>query len=113
MELYNDLYTSYSRYFNALKQFGYKKQSDVNKLLVYTFIVEFLTSDAHQFVTEEDYRNIQRALHCLYGSSCLISYHKYKNLMRSYEVKPIANSFRITMDDILRVTESDILRVKE
>lgn len=70
---------SVDNYFSALSQFGYKKQSDIDKLLILLFIEEILTGEMRFFVTEEDYRSIDNALNCLYGSSCLIPYPQYIN----------------------------------
>lgn len=70
---------SVDNYFNTLAQFGYKKQLDVDKLLILLFIEELLTEEMRFFVTEEDYRSIDNALNCLYGSSCLIPYPQYIN----------------------------------
>ena len=114
MEILNDVFNSVSSYFNTLTQFGYKKQSDVNKLLIYVFISELLTGDMRYFITEEDYKLINRALTCLYGSSCLIPYPKYINddsLFGHINDEPIVP--RITeKGDRVRYTESDVVRFK-
>ena len=114
MEILNDVFNSVSSYFNTLTQFGYKKQSDVNKLLIYVFISELLTGDMRYFITEEDYKLINRALTCLYGSSCLIPYPKYINddsLFGHINDEPIVP--RITEKwDRVRYTESDVVRFK-
>lgn len=68
---------SVDNYFNTLSQFGYKEQSDIDKLLILLFVEELLTGEMRFFVTEEDYRSIDNALNCLYGSSCLIPYPQY------------------------------------
>lgn len=70
----NDISKSLSTYFKLLTQLGYVKQSDVYKLLVYNFIGELLTEDTKVYISEEDYKSIEQALYCLYGSSCLIPY---------------------------------------
>lgn len=71
--------TSLERYFNALSKLGYKSYSEVDKLLVLIFIQELLDSECKTFITEDDYRAINQALYCLYGSSCLIPYPEYKS----------------------------------
>lgn len=114
MEILNQIADSVGIYFNALTQFGYKKQEDVNKLLVYSFIGEMLTEDMRSFITEDDYRLIEQALSCLYGSSCLLPYPKYPNedslfghLEREGLIIP-----RITEDSNIRFTEDDRVRFK-
>ena len=55
MDILNQVADSMSYYFNALKQFGYKKQEDVNKLLAFIYIEEMLTGDMRNFIKEDDY----------------------------------------------------------
>ena len=66
------------------------------------------------YVTERDYRIIQGALNCLYGSSCLISYPSYLN-----DNNLFGNTFsdsmmpRVTeIGDIIRTTEDAQIRIK-
>ena len=73
----NIAYEAVNRYFNHLSNVGYFKQSDVNKLILITFIQELLDQDFRGLVSENDYDAINRALYCLYGSSCLIPYPDY------------------------------------
>lgn len=114
MEILNQLASSINTYFRTLTHFGYKKQSDVNKLLVYNFIGEMLTEEMRFFITEEDYKIIEQALYCLYGSSCLIPYPQYINddsLFGSIEYIKFAVP-RITEDTNIRFTEDNRLRLK-
>ena len=104
MEILNQLANSMSSYFNALKQFGYKNQKDVNKLLAYNFIGELLTGDMRVFINEEDYRTIEQALSCMYGSNCLIPYPQYVNDDYLFGVL-IDNELRYT-----RLSESENIR---
>jgi len=114
VEIINDVFNSIGTYFNALTQFGYKKQGDVDKLLVYSFIEEMLTGEMRFFVTEADYRLIEQALSCLYGSSCLIPYPQYANndyLFGNIESGGLISP-RITEDSNIRFTEDDRVRFK-
>ena len=72
-------YNSLMYYFTSLKNIGYRKQSDVNNLLIFTTIQELLDNDFRGLVSEEDYNIINKALYCLYGSTCLIPYPDYYN----------------------------------
>ena len=114
MELLNQVSESIGVYFNALTQFGYKKQSDVNKLLMYTFIEELLTGEMRYYITEEDYRLIERALSCLYGSSCLIPYPHYINndYLFGHWGDNSLTSVRFTENNNVRFTENDLIRFK-
>ena len=73
------VYNSLTSYFTSLKNIGYRKQSDVNRLLVFIAIQELLDNDFRGLVAEEDYDIINKALYCLYGSTCLIPYPDYYN----------------------------------
>ena len=68
---------AFTRYFNTLSKFGYIKYSESYKVLVLTFIYELLESNCKSFITEDDYKVIDNALYCLYGSTCLIPYPEY------------------------------------
>ncbi len=75
----NNVYNSVYKYFNHLSNTGYFRQSNVNRLLLYIGIQELLDNDFRGLVSEEDYNEINKALYCLYGSSCLIPYPDYYN----------------------------------
>ncbi len=72
--------TALERYFTNLSNTGYRKQSDVNRLLVLIFISELIGDSLSCFLTEEDLRVIRNVLDCLYGVNCLIPFpDNYKN----------------------------------
>lgn len=114
MKILNNILESLDSYFNTLRYLGYKKQSDVNKLIIYNFIGELLTEDMRHFITESDYRNIEQALYCLYGNSCLIAYPKYINDDSLFGQHYTDNQsvVRITEDSNNRFTEDDCIRFK-
>ena len=74
------IYNSLLHYFSALCKTGYYKQGDVNKLIVLIYLNTLLTEDFRGYVSEEDYATIEKALNCLYGTSCLIPYPEYKKM---------------------------------
>ena len=71
------IYNSLSHYFAALCKMGYYKQEDINKLLVLIYLNHILKDDYRGYVSSEDYATIEKALNCLYGTSCLIPYPDY------------------------------------
>lgn len=75
-------YQAISKYFTHLSNVGYFNQSNVNKLLLLTFIQELVDYDFRGLISEEDYNDINKALYCLYGSSCLIPYPDYYSTKR-------------------------------
>lgn len=70
------LYESCLRYFTALSHYGYRNNEEVKKLLLYIFIHE-LVNTTSIVISEEDYKHIDNALYCIYGTTCLIPYPKY------------------------------------
>lgn len=71
-----------NKYFTHLSNVGYFSQSNVDKLLLLTFIQEMIDNDFRGLISEEDYDYINKALYCLYGSSCLIPYPDYYSTKR-------------------------------
>lgn len=70
------LYNSCVRYFTTLGNYGFKNDEEVKKLLFYVFIQE-LVNTTSIVISEEDYKHLEGALYCIYGTTCLIPYPKY------------------------------------
>lgn len=109
MDLTNDLYNSISKYFTTLTHTGYKSDKEVSQLLVLSFIEDFLSGPFSLYVSEEDYKAIDKMLYCIYGS-CMIPYPDYK-IGVELPINIGFNEYRDTEDDILRNTELGELRV--
>lgn len=73
------LYEALLKYFNSLFSLGYISYSSVNKLLFLIAIQELIYKDFNALITEEDYRNIDRALYCIFGTSCLVPFPEFCN----------------------------------
>ena len=71
------LYNSLSHYYKALGKLGYYKYADVKKLLVLIFYNDFVYNDYRGLITRADYLLIEKALNCLFGTSCLTPYPDY------------------------------------
>ena len=71
------VYETLSKYFHALEIHGYMSKTHSIKLLVLSFFKDFVFQDYRGILTREDYCLIERALDCLYGTSCLIPYPDY------------------------------------
>ena len=110
----NNIYKSVTHYFDTLSVLGYKKQSDVDKLIVFNFIGELLTGEMRHLITESDYRKMEQALSCLYGTSCLIPYPEYVNSNSLFGTLTNGGIIitRITEDSNIRNTENDLIRFK-
>lgn len=70
------LYESCLRYFTSLANYGFKSEDDVKKLLFYVFIQE-LVNTTSLAIPEDDYKHLENALYCMYGTTCLIPYPNY------------------------------------
>ena len=66
------------RYFTVLNKTGYKKQDDVNVLLLLMFLQELL-EDYGEFIDTYDYNIISDIITCLYDKSCLVPFDTYKH----------------------------------
>lgn len=120
------IYNALSQYFAVLKKTGYYKYADVMKLLVLIFYNEFVFSDYRGKLSKADYQLIERALNCLYGTSCLIPYPDYLKMGKLHlgEISEMAQRVK-TMEDtnVLKLihdlesaegdTESDVIIVAE
>ena len=87
------LYNSLSSYFHALEYKGYMPYSQMQKLLVLIFYRDFVYNDYRGLISKDDYLMIERALDCLYGSTCLIPYPDYLKMGKLHigEMTEMAN----------------------
>ena len=73
----NFVYQSFDKYFQTLGKTGYLSSNNTFKLIVLNFIFELIYKDYRGYVSKEDYLALDRALNCLYGTTCLIPYPDY------------------------------------
>lgn len=100
------------KYFSILSELGYKKYSDVNKLLVLLFIEELLSSQDFLFyIDEKDYKTITNALYCLYGKGCIIDFPTYAVFDSVIHKANTSYKPRITEDSILKGTQDVKIRI--
>lgn len=110
------VYESLSAYYDALSKLGYMSQDKGNSLLLLSFFNEFVYNDYRGVISREDYRVIERALNCLFGSNCLIPYPDYLKMGKlhlgevtelAYRVKKLENTEVIKATD-LSAEDSDV-----
>lgn len=66
-----------TKYYHALEIKGYMLKAHSEKLLVMAFYWDFMYNDYRALLSKKDYCLIERALDCIYGTSCLIPYPDY------------------------------------
>lgn len=71
------IYSALGTYYNALEKTGYMSFGNMQKLLILIFYRDFVFNDYRGLLSREDYHLIERALDCLYGTTCLIPYPDY------------------------------------
>ena len=115
------LYNSLSSYFHALEYKGYMPYPQMQKLLVLIFYRDFVYNDYRGLISKDDYLMIERALDCLYGSTCLIPYPDYLKMGKLHigEMTEMANRVKNLEDtEVLKAfdfegrDDSDIAIVK-
>ena len=107
-------------YFNLMSRTGYVKSKTLSRFLAYSFLVSFVR-DVADYLTEEDYDIIARALGRLFvNGDCLLPYpvfcHNRATLGKARYMGDV--NLRVTegvtmADRIKRVTEDDDLRRTE
>ena len=65
------VYAALAGYYTALGKLGYYKYEEVFKLLVLSFYNDVIYNDYRGILSKSDYREIEKALNCLYGTNCL------------------------------------------
>ena len=105
----NMLYDALSSYYHALELKGYMSHSHAQKLLLLIFYRDFTLKDYRGLLSKDDYHLIERALDCLWGSSCLIPYPDYLKMGKLHlgEVTEMAQRIKTLEDEpVLKVMHS-------
>ena len=105
------IYSALGRYYNTLGNTGYMSYANVQKLLLLVFYRDFVFEDYRGLLSREDYLLIERALNCLYGTTCLIPYPDYLKMGKLHlgEITELAQRVKNIEDtDVLKAFESDV-----
>lgn len=115
------IYNAIGRYYHALSLKGYMPDVSSYKLLVLIFLRDFVFHDYRGNIKEADYHIIEKALDCLYGTTCLIPYPDYLKMGKLYlgqvtemaeRIKTMENSEVVksakNLSDITNNMDSDI-----
>lgn len=100
------IYEALSKYYHALELKGYMNVSHSSKLLALIFYRDYVYQDFRGLIKKEDYRLIERALDCIYGTSCLIPYPDYLKMGKLHigEITELAQRVATLEDtDVVKV----------
>ena len=121
----NIIYNAITQYYAALCKLGYYSYSEVFKLLVLCFYRDYVFHDYRGVLSRKDYHVIERALNCLFGSTCLIPYPDYLKMGKLHlgETTELANRLKVLENtEVMKAAdfidpegtiESDIIIVAE
>jgi hypothetical protein len=104
------IYDALSSYYHALELKGYMSNSHAVKLLLLIFYRDFVFHDYRGLISRDDYLLIERALDCLWGSTCLIPYPDYLKMGKLHlgEITELASRVRTLEDtDVLKAFDAD------
>ena len=105
----NIIYNALSNYYHALELQGYMAHSHAQRLLLLIFYRDFTLRDYRGLLSKDDYHLIERALDCLWGSSCLIPYPDYLKMGKLHlgEMTEMAQRIKTLVDEpVLKVIHS-------
>ena len=110
------VYNSIVRYFSALSNLGYVSYEDVNSLLFLTAIQEFIYKDFRGFINEDDYREIEKALYKVFGTSCLVPYPEYcnnadMNKLHLGDISELAHRVEVNEENIEEIQDTKVVKV--
>ena len=104
------IYNALGSYYNALEKKGYMSYANMQKLLLLIFYRDFVFHDYRGLLSREDYLLIERALDCLWGSTCLIPYPDYLKMGKLHleETTELANRLKALEESkILKAFDAD------
>ena len=103
------VYRALCQYFRALSKLGYYKYKDVYKLLVLVFFKDFIYSDYRGLISRADYSTIEKALNCLYGTTCLIPYPDYLKMGKLHlgQYTELAQRVSNLEDEVVELKNTD------
>ena len=100
----NVLAWSLNRYFVILEHTGYINDQMTFKLVLLSFIEEFLNK-YQGYITEEDYAKVNKIVSCIADNSCLVPYGDFK--------KPAPILVNYIYNTPIRISETDFIRNTE
>lgn len=110
------LYNSLLKYFDTLSSTGYVSYEDVDKLLLLVIIQEFVYNDFRGFITEDDYREIEKFLYKIFGTSCLVPYPNYcndytMNKLHLGDISELSHRVDVNESNIKEIQDTKVVKV--
>lgn len=105
------VYAALAGYYTTLSKLGYYKYEEVFKLLVLSFYNDAIYNDYRGILSKSDYREIEKALNCLYGTNCLIPYPDYLKMgkLRLGEISELAQRVKtLENTEVLKSVDADL-----
>jgi hypothetical protein len=106
----NIIFNTITDYYKVLQRRGYHSYKDVKRILVLSFYRNFVMNDYRGLISREDYSYIERALNCLFGSTCLIPYPDYLKMGKLHigEMTEMAQRVKTLEEtEVLKVFDGD------
>lgn len=96
------------KYFSHLSNFGQTNKNQEDSLLILMFIKQITETSMNIYITQEDYRIMEKVLYCLIGKSCLLDYNSFKEGSSVLNDISLNDSFKLLEINDIRFTESSI-----
>lgn len=109
------VYEALLKYYHALELKGYMADSHTFKLLVLSFYNDFVYNDYRGNITKDDYHLIEKALDCIFGSTCLIPYPDYMKMGKLYlgQITEMAQRVKAVEDTPVLKMAHDITNMED
>jgi hypothetical protein len=94
------LYNSITQYYNTLSKLGHISYDNAYKILLLSFYRDFALNDYRGLISKDDYLTIEKALNCLFGTTCLIPYPDYLKMGKLHlgEISELAQRVKALED---------------
>ena len=105
------VFNALNGYYKILGKVGYCPYKEVNKLILLSFYNNFVYEDYRGLISQSDYKEIEEALNCLFGTNCLIPYPDYLKMGKLHlgEMTELAQRVKTIEDTkVLKVIDSDV-----
>ncbi len=77
--MYNIVYNTINNYFKSLTLNGYISYEETDKVLYLLIVLKITNEYFPGFIAEVDYKDIEKSLYKIFGTSCLIPYPRICN----------------------------------